>query len=95
MSEEGGVFPKTVFVKNLPEGYTMTEVAEVAIQYGQIMEMARMEDGALLVRFETSESAKAFAGAASGRKGKHIKIKGKEIHVIPKRNRKNSEKKQK
>ena len=88
---DGGVFPKTVFVKELPKDYTMTEVAEVAIQYGEILEMARMDDGALLIRFETSESAKAFAGAASGKKGKHLKIRGKDIHVIPKRNRKASQ----
>ena len=88
MSEEEVKFPKTVFVKKLPEDYTMTEVAELAIQYGQIMEMKRMEDGALLVRFEGSDSAKEFVNAASGKKGKNLKIRDNEIYVIPKRNRK-------
>lgn len=88
--DKSGGFPKTVFVKRLPEDYTLTEVAELAIQYGQIMEMTRMDDGALLVRFEESESAKSFANAASGKKGKVLKIRDNQIYVIPKRNRKNS-----
>ncbi|EAY13785.1 hypothetical protein TVAG_468010 [Trichomonas vaginalis G3] len=91
MSEEKtGGFPKTVFVKRLPEDYTMTEVAELAVQYGQIMEMTRMDDGALLIRFEESDSAKGFTDAASGKKGKVLKIRDSQIYVIPKRNRKNS-----
>lgn len=90
--EEGPAFPKTVFVKELPEDYTMTEVAEVAIKYGNILEMKRMDD-ALLVRFEQSRGAKKFTDAASGKKDKVITIRDHNIHVIPKRNRKTAEEK--
>ena len=91
MAEETNTqFPKTVFVKKLPEDYTMTEVSELAIQYGSIQEMARMVDGSLLVRFEESESAQKFVKSASGKKGNILKIRDQQINVIPKRNRKKS-----
>jgi len=87
-------FPKTVFVKNLPQDFSLSEVATTAIQYGTINEMARMVDGSLLVRFEESESAKKFTDSASGKKGKILKIRDQPIRVIPKRKRKHSTEKE-
>lgn len=82
------LFPKTVFVKELPSDYKLSEVTELLGQFGVILEINQMEDGHLLVRFQNSQDAKQAVFKASGKKGQKLLFKGKPIHVIPKRNRK-------
>ncbi|KAH0787631.1 hypothetical protein GPJ56_008426 [Histomonas meleagridis] len=82
------LFPKTVFVKELPDEYKMSELAELLEQFGNIIEIAKMEDGHICVQFQTGAESKAAVTQASGRKGKTLEFKGKLLHIIPKRNRK-------
>lgn len=89
MEDNKSQFPTTVFVKNLPEEFTFTEVAEVASKYGEITEMKRLDDNDLLIQFQTSKGAKDFSDASSEKtKRKHKpKIRENYIRVIPKRSR--------
>jgi ribosomal protein S24E len=81
-------FPRTVFVKELPEQYSLTEVTVLLEKYGNIMELQEMEDGHLLVRFQEGESARKLVSSASGKKGNKLMFQGRQLHVIPKRIRK-------
>lgn len=85
-------FPKTVFVKKLPEDVELNEVAEAFDQFGDIIEISRMEDNdkgtnVILVRFTTGEAAKKCVNAAAEKSKNKLKIRDQEILVIPKRNR--------
>jgi hypothetical protein len=81
--EESDSFPRTVFVKELPEEYLMSNLAMLLEQYGDIIEMQLMDDGHVLVRFESGESARKAVSAASGKKGKKLMFQGQQLHVIP------------
>lgn len=88
-------FPKTVFVKNLPEDAALGEIAELFDPYGNILELSRMEDNefgknVVLVRFSTGEGAKKCVDAAADKNKNKIKFRGQNIYVIPKRNRNKS-----
>jgi hypothetical protein len=87
-AEAASSFPRTVFIKELPEEYSLTELTVLLEKYGNILEIQTMHDGHLLVRFQTGESAKRCVSSASGKKGNKFMFHGKQLHVIPKRNRK-------
>jgi hypothetical protein len=84
-------FPRTVFIKELPEDYSMANLAVLLEKFGNILEMQEMEDGHLLVRFQEGESARRLVSGATGKKGKKLIFQDKPLHVIPKRNRQRSE----
>ena len=81
-------FPKTVFVKELLNEYQLADLAALLEQFGNLLEIQTMEDGHGLARFQESQSAKVAVQRASGKKGSKLSFMGKDIHVIPKRNRK-------
>ena len=83
-------FPDTVFVKELPEEYTLSEVCSIFQEYGTINEMKKFEDGTLLIRFSEGDSARSACKAASEKGGNKIRMNDKPLHVIPKRNRNKS-----
>jgi hypothetical protein len=89
MTNEDAVdsFPRTVFVKELPDDYSLSSLAVLLEQYGDILEMQMMDDGHVLVRFQTGEAAKKAVSAASGKKGRKLMFQGQQLHVIPKRKR--------
>jgi hypothetical protein len=84
-------FPQTVFIKGLPEDYSMANLAVFLEKYGNLLEMQEMEDGHLLVRFQDGKSARRLVFRASGKKRQKLKLQGKRLYVIPKRNRQHSE----
>lgn len=80
-------FPTTVFVKELPEEYTLSDLTELLESFGPLSKVELMEDGHVLVRFQTSEAARKAVQKASGKKGNKLIFMEKKIHIIPKRNR--------
>ena len=83
------MYPKTVFIKELPEDYTFTEIIPIIEKCtdGDPVELRRMEDGALLVRFEDGKYSQRLVGAATGKKGNKLKLRDHQLHVFPKRER--------
>jgi RNA recognition motif-containing protein len=87
MTEEEQSFPRTVFVQDLPSEYSMSGLAVLLEQFGDILEMQLMEDAHVLVRFQDGASAKNAVAAASGSKKRKLMFEGKQIRVVPKRKR--------
>lgn len=79
--EKKDEFPNTVFITDLPEEYALSELSELLESFGPIMEIERMNDGHIRIRFENCDDArKCFVKA----KKKKLEFKNKKIGVIPK-----------
>lgn len=79
-------FPTTVFVKELPEEYALSDLTTLLEEFGPLSKVELMEDGHVLARFQESEAARKAVQKAKGNK---LKFMEKKIHVIPKRFRGN------
>jgi hypothetical protein len=79
--------PPDSVLKELPGDSPMSSLAVLLEQYGDVVEMQLMDDGHVLVRFQSGESARKAVSAASGKKGKKLMFQGQKLHVIPKRKR--------
>ena len=88
MASEEERFPKTVFIKKLPKEYELSDLAQLLEQFGALLEIELLEDGNVMARFQESEAARSAVNKASGKKGSKLSFLGKNIYVIPKRNRK-------
>ncbi|KAK8866280.1 hypothetical protein M9Y10_009239 [Tritrichomonas musculus] len=74
-------FPNTIFVTDLPKSFTLSELSEFLEKYGPIMEIERMPDEHIRVRFNSSDDArKCFVKARK----KELEFKKTKIGIIPK-----------
>mgnify|MGYP001060409080 CR=1 FL=1 len=88
MSDKNVDFPNTVFITNLPDIFTLTELSELLESYGPIMEIERMQDGNIRIKFNNNEDAKKCFVQAKRSK---LEFKKKIIGVIPKNLKKHAQ----
>jgi RNA recognition motif-containing protein len=91
MAAEEGPFPRTVFVENLPDEYSLANLAAFLEPFGNILEIQVMEDGHVLVRFQEGASAKKVFSRSLAKRRKNLVFQGRELRVVPKKQRKSAE----